>query len=175
MQGYGKSVIKHQGHYTLGHFLTRQAPSLAWLEQLRKPLVVVAVIRNPVQRFVSQIRQADRKNPRLGLEALMVRAANNLDVVFQPQWQYLAETVLADHIKTDRRLWPMDDLSEALNFVAGKPVSIHANQAPEQSEQISVDEILHHPLFDVLMDSPEHYQPDFKLWVMACRALARNA
>lgn len=167
----GKKWMKCQGHHTLEYFLAEMQYTM--VEAKRRPvppLQVVCVIRSPVERMLSQLRQAERKKANTSLNDLMKVCWEQSDIVFKPQHKFITlphrGTWTPEDI--DLRVWPMGRISEAMTFLAGKPVVYHKNRDKSASSKIDLDKMLEHELYEDIMDA--HFGPDYHLWVRAQRS-----
>lgn len=156
---YGKAAFKCMGHHTLEQVMMNQMPSVK--QQPKNPVIVTAVLRNPVERLLSQVRQYERNKAGATLDDAMKVAWAQSDVVFKPQWKFLEVPDMGDW-EFDVRMWDMKRIGEAVMLLtSAKAPHINKGDAPSQ---INMDRLLAHELFDDLMDSEWHYGPDFVLW-----------
>lgn len=165
--GYGKLYLKAQGHKTLQELcdevLTRSIPRK---HQFDRPQVVVAVFRNPIDRFVSQIAHSMRNKARMTLDECMTAAWEQSDIVYKPQADFLALPQLGDW-EFDFRFWPMERINQASGFVAGCATTAYQMNSGQYDYAALLDQMMQHRLYEAIVT--ERYNRDFRLWNGACR------
>lgn len=163
---YGKVFMKSHGHHSVRHFcddaMFYQVHESRWPIN---PFQVIVVYRNPVDRLLSQVNHAMR-NKQLTFNEAMAIAWHQSDIVFMPQWKFV-ELPTSGEWEFDWRAWPMERINEAMSFIMGCTVGTHLNNSEGKPQPVNMDQLIEHKLFDDLMESPDHYKLDYKLWLDA--------
>lgn len=154
MVHYFDKMYQTSGH---GHLSINTA--LWWIKRI--PSEVYAIIRNPVDRFVSCVNQNFRmdntapddldENVDLTMRKLcqLIDTKKPIPVLFVSQSEYIDAP--------DVRLVPFDDYKEFMGkFGVDDPENVFREEKP-----ISVDRIKRHKLYDKIMS---YYEPDFALY-----------
>lgn len=169
---YGKNYIKCEGHHTLEALVDMKDHLVHPQNRPIEPYTFAAVIRNPVDRLSSQVRQAERMKTNITLDAIMEKAWEQSDIVFKPQWHFVQVPTGEDNkplYAVDLRLWDMKRIELAMRFVAQTcGAGYHMNRSP-LGTRFGLQQIMDHKLFDELLDSEHHYKPDLALWIEAQR------
>ena len=164
--GWGEHVIRCEGPYTLREMIDDQLPQHVRAKQwpnILDGIIVVAVVRNPVDRLVSQVAHAI-KAPGIHLEQAMNMCWEQSDVLFKPQADFVAVPDVGEY---DVRLWDIKQMEQALTFVAGRPTDVHVNRHKVGAYDEFVDAIVSHRLYDAIV--AERYNRDFALWLDASK------
>lgn len=127
-------------------------------------VVVVAVIRNPVDRLVSQVAHVIGAHTEYGVEQAMNMCWEQSTLLFKPQADYVAVPDVGEY---DLRLWDLKCMEQALTFVAGRPTDVHINGHKIGAYDEFVDAIVSHRLYDAIV--AERYNRDFALWLDASK------
>jgi hypothetical protein len=113
---------------------------------------MVAVIRDPAERFISAINYRHRGGTKpLDVAMREAHAKIGRDVVFTPQSVYVDEP----DEPHERRLFRFENIGDAFKYLGVEPQ--HENR---QEKRWAADEITAHPLFE---DCMAGFESDFEL------------
>jgi len=155
IQGHGKKVFACHGHHTFEETL-KLMPNF-------EPSEVVAVLRNPEFRFISQINEYVRiKNS--DLDSALKACIEQSHVIFKPQHLYLVNVR-----NYETHIYPLEKCLEAQIKVAGKVLKkvYHQNKG-DSRRKYSVRQIVGHPRYYEAMDL---YSLDWPLYEAAAFTL----
>jgi hypothetical protein len=164
-----KHTLALAGHFTLTEMIER-IDVIPALSRPVEPYMAVAIIRNPLNRLISQVRQAERMKTGITLDEIMEKAWEQSDVVFKPQWKYLEVPTGVDSKPmwaAEVLMWDEKRVDEAVALMTGGE-DLCVNKSPDNS-RFSAPQIVAHKMTDELFESQHHYKPDFALWLRAQR------
>ena len=151
-----KRAVRHAGHMTLTELMKHVSPLLG-----EDMMDVIAVVRNPEERFESQIA-AYMKIKNANKAKALSECARQSHIVFKPQSNFVA-IPNEFHDKLNLRLFPIERQHEAqeaalLRIISGTQ---HRNAS---TNKLSFDELEAHPLFE---DAFQHFVQDYQVYEAA--------
>lgn len=121
IEQHGKRYVKHPGHKTLAEVLALASPKIG-----EKDVEVIAVLRCPEQRFVSQVANFMAiKNKKL--DAALRACAEQSHIIFKSQHEFL-DVPEEWEAWVNVLMYPMELHDRAQARIAGRPVTHNANK-----------------------------------------------
>lgn len=156
----GKRYMKCLGHRSLYRILRDMETEVSQKGKPRKdtPLPVIAVIRNPLNRFISQVN-AYCHNKNTNLDEAMKACIEQSNVIFTPQYSYVSDPEF-DKYCLSLYLYPMTRMRKAQEHILNKKMDFvyHSNKGDYRKYPLIA--IQNHPKF---YDAMKIYDPDWSL------------
>jgi len=147
--GYGKKVFAYHGHHTLAELVAMYPEPIT---------SVVAVVREPEERFYSQINEYMRIK-KTTLDNAIKACIEQSHVIFVPQYKFLLGVNEFSHtIRT------LDNCLDAQADAAGQPMKkpLHKNDGATR-RSVSAQQVFEHPN---ILDALDVFALDYALYSM---------
>lgn len=128
---YGKRYIKLHGHRTLQAIISELSQSKK-APQLGEVIDVVAVVRNPLDRMVSQVTNYMKIKKASSSDALRA-CAEQSHIIFKPQYKFLEGMEFYDYLNV--KVYPIERIKDAQEHIMGRKIesALHYNSSERKA------------------------------------------